>query len=186
MYFLPPFFEIFGFVPIDGWETEWRKGEWALGIHISYPDDASLEISPPILPHSGLGALIPSARDSCSSSRRGSATQSIDFPACCCNTHRSLCCACHSSSSRPRAFRPLSPPWNRRALLLRGGVCLESPSTASPGCLQALPAWGLLGVTGRTHQSRDLGKGLPILPQRKQHSRHGLGCGDGVRVLDDI
>lgn len=115
-------------------------------------------------------------RDSCSSSssRRGGGTPRIDSPACCCNTHRSLCCACHSSSSRSQAFRPLSPPENRRAPLLRGGVCLESPGTASPGCLQPLPAPGM-EEEERMHQSRDLNYGLPILPRRKQHSTYSLG-----------
>lgn len=52
----PSFFKVLGLVLIDGWETEWRKGAWGLGTHISSPGDASPEVSARVLPHSGPGA----------------------------------------------------------------------------------------------------------------------------------
>lgn len=122
-------------------------------------------------------------RDSCSSSRRGSATQRIDFPACCCNTRRSLCCACHSSSSRPSAFRPLSsgeqtgPAAERRHLP-------GKPQHGFPG-LSATTA-RVAAARGEEEDAPETGSqqcASHSASERKQHSSYGLGCRDGVRVF---
>lgn len=46
------------------------------------------------------------------------------------------------------------------------------------GCM----GWG----GGRITAGRNLNNGLPILPQRKQHSNYGLGCGDAVGGISSL
>lgn len=44
-----------------------------------------------------------------------------------------------------------------------------------PGLPAAAARLGPRGLSRRMHQSWDLSDGLPVLPQRKQHSTYGLG-----------